>query len=251
MADLSTIDRGNGERVAYRRLEGRDPGVMWLGGYHSDMDGNKAQAVAAWAGRSGRACLRFDYYGHGRSSGDFRLGTISRWRDDALAVLDTVAQGPQILVGSSMGGWISLLLARARPERIAGLLLIAPAADFTEVLIWQRLPEAAQRQVLEEGSWLRPSDHGDEPYPVTRKLIEDGRSNLVLNLKTAPGVPVRILHGMADQDVPWQHALTTVEAIEGDVSLTLVKHGDHRLSRPADLVLIERTLDGLVRDVDG
>jgi pimeloyl-ACP methyl ester carboxylesterase len=251
MDELSYLERGGGEKVAYRRLDGRGPGVMWLGGFHSDMDGNKAQAVAAWAGRMGRACLRFDYYGHGRSSGDFRQGTISYWRDDALAVLDAVAKGPQILVGSSMGGWIAMLLARARPQRIAGLLLIAPAADFTEILIWQRLPEAAQRQVLEEGSWLRPSDHGEEPYPITRRLIEDGRSNLVLSGKLRLSVPVRILHGMADPDVPWQHALTTVEAIEGDVLLTLVKHGDHRLSRPADLVLIERTLEGLVQDVDG
>jgi pimeloyl-ACP methyl ester carboxylesterase len=251
MGDPSTLDRGNGEKVAYRRQEGREPGVLWLGGFHSDMDGTKAQAVTAWAGRTGRACLRFDYYGHGRSSGDFTQGTISRWRDDALAVLDTVARGPQILVGSSMGGWISMLLARARPERVAGLLLIAPAADFTEILVWQRLPEAAQKQVLEEGSWLRPSDHGEEPYPITRKLIEDGRQNLVLNVKTSPAVPVRILHGMADPDVPWQHGLKTVEAIEGDVQLTLVKDGDHRLSRPADLLLIERTLEGLVQDVDG
>lgn len=249
MADLSYLDRGDGEKVAYRLQEGRVPGVMWLGGFRSDMDGTKAQAVAAWAGRTGRAFLCFDYYGHGRSSGDFRQGTISRWRDDALAVFDKLACGPQILAGSSMGGWISLLLARLRPERIAGVLLIAPAADFTESLVWQRLPEAARRQIVEEGSWLRPVEYGEEPYPVTRRLIEDGRSNLVLNDKLSLKFPVRILHGMTDQDVPWQHALATIGTIEGDVSLTLVKHGDHRLSRPSDLLLIERSLEDLAEDV--
>lgn len=249
MDEPSFFERG-GEQIAYRRLAGRGPGVMWLGGFHSDMNGTKAQALAAWAARTGRACLRFDYYGHGQSSGDFRKGTISRWRDDALAVLDRVADGPQVLAGSSMGGWLAMLLARARPERIAGLLLIAPAADFTERLIWPRLPDAARKQILEEGSWLRPSEYGEEPYPITRTLIEDGRANLVLDETTALEVPVRILHGMADADVPWQHGLAVADAIEGDVSLTLVKHADHRLSKPADLVLIERTLEGMVKDVD-
>jgi pimeloyl-ACP methyl ester carboxylesterase len=249
MAGPHFLEHANGERIAYRLAEGRGPGIMWLGGFHSDMNGNKAQAVAAWAARRGRACLRFDYFGHGASSGDFRQGTISCWRDDAIAVLDRVAKGPQILVGSSMGGWIAMLLAHLRPERIAGLLLIAPAADFTEVLMWQKMPPEVRRRIMEEGSWLRPSDY-EEPYPVTRELIEDGRSNLVLDGALTPNYPVRLLHGMADTDVPWLHGLKLAETIQGDVTMTLVKAADHRLSTPSDIRLIERMLDGLVQDLE-
>jgi pimeloyl-ACP methyl ester carboxylesterase len=248
MANPLVLDLLNGERVAYQFQEGRGPGILWLGGFHSDMNGIKAQALGAWGARTGRAILRFDYFGHGASSGDFRQGTISRWRDDALAVLDRLAEGPQILVGSSMGGWIALLLARVRPERIAGMLLLAPAADFTEVLMWERMPEDIRRQILEEGSWLRPTEY-EEPYPITRALIEDGRRNLVLGGTFAPQFPVRIVHGMADADVPWQHTLRVAETIEGDVTVALVKNSDHRLSTPRDIRLIERTLEGLVEEV--
>ncbi|HUO97409.1 MAG TPA: alpha/beta hydrolase [Rhizomicrobium sp.] len=248
MPDPSFLNLVNGERVAYRCREGRGPGVLWLGGFHSDMNGNKAQALAAWGARTGRAFLRFDYFGHGASSGEFRQGTLSRWRDDALAVLDRVAQGPQVIVGSSMGGWIALMLARLRPERIAGMVLIAPAADFTEVLMWERMPPEIRRQILEEGCWLRPVPDA-EPYPVTRALIEDGRSNLVLTSKIAPQFPVRILHGLADTDVPWQHGVRVAETIEGDVTVTLVKGSDHRMSGPRELELIERTLGILLEDI--
>jgi pimeloyl-ACP methyl ester carboxylesterase len=248
MAEPNFLALVNGDRIAYHLAEGRGPGILWLGGFHSDMHGTKAEAVADWAARRGRASLRFDYFGHGQSSGDFRDGTISRWRDNALAVLDRLANGPQILVASSMGGWIAMLLARLRPERIAGLLLLAPAADFTEVLMWQHMPEEVRRQVVEQGSWLHQPEN-DEPYPITRALIEDGRNNLVLNSTLEPAYPVRILHGMADTDVPWQHGLKLAETIKGDVSFTLVQQATHRLSRPSDLKLIERTLDGLAEDI--
>jgi len=250
MAEPLYLDRTGGERIAYRTQSGREPGILWLGGFHSDMNGLKAQALAAWGARKGRAFVRFDYFGHGASSGDFRHGTISRWRDDALAVLDRVAKGPQIVAASSMGGWLALILARLRPERIAGMLLLAPAADFTEVLMWERMPADIRRQIMEEGSWLRETEH-EEPYPITRELIEDGRNNLVLAGKIAPHFPVRILHGLADPDVPWQHGLRAADSIEGDVTLTLVKNSDHRLSTPHDLKLIERALEGLLEDVGG
>jgi len=246
---MAQLRREDNETIAYESRAGKSPGIMWLGGFKSDMTGTKASALDAIAAREGHAFLRFDYFGHGQSSGDFRNGTITRWRDDALDVLDRLTQGPQILVGSSMGGWISLLLARARPERIAGMLLIAPAADFTEALMWARLPDDAKRQIMEEGEWLRPSDYDPDPYPITRALIEDGRKNLILEDRIALSCPVRILQGMQDPDVPWSHALKLVNAIDGDVMLTLVKNGDHRLSTDRDLRLIEETLTGLLAEV--
>ena len=246
---MAQLRREDNETIAYESRAGKSPGIMWLGGLKSDMTGTKASALDAIAAREGHAFLRFDYFGHGQSSGDFRNGTITRWRDDALDVLDRLTQGPQILVGSSMGGWISLLLARARPERIAGMLLIAPAADFTEALMWARLPDDAKRQIMEEGEWLRPSDYDPDPYPITRALIEDGRKNLILEDRIALSCPVRILQGMQDPDVPWSHALKLVNAIDGDVMLTLVKNGDHRLSTDRDLRLIEETLTGLLAEV--
>ena len=237
------------ERLAYRRVDGPGPGIVWLGGFRSDMEGTKAQAVDAWAARNGRACLRFDYFGHGASSGDFADGTISRWRDDALAILDGLTKGPQILVGSSMGGWIAMLVARVRPERVAGLLLVAPATDFTEVLMWQQMPQEAWRAILEQGVWTYKSEDDGESIPITRALIEDGRKNLILGETTVLSCPVRILQGMDDPDVPWGHAMKLAGAIEGDVTITLVKRGDHRLSAPANLKLLERILDGLVKDL--
>jgi pimeloyl-ACP methyl ester carboxylesterase len=249
MTDPSYLDLGGGERLAYRRLNGLEPGIVWLGGFRSDMDGTKAQAVAAWAARMGRACLRFDYSGHGRSSGEFANGTISRWRDDALAVIDRLTEGEQILVGSSMGGWLALLAAKARPQRVAGLLLIAPATDFTEALMWQRMTAEAKREILEKGVWIYKSEDGSETFPITRALIEDGRKNLILGEKIAFGCPVRILQGMADAEVPWPHALKLAARIEGEVLVTLVKNGDHRLSAPSGLKLLERTLAALTEDV--
>ncbi|MDQ0346992.1 alpha/beta hydrolase [Ancylobacter vacuolatus] len=220
------------------------PGVLWCGGFLSDMRGSKAQALAEWGARTGRRIVRFDYSGHGESAGAFEDGTISRWAQDALAVFDAETQGPQIVVGSSMGGWIALLLARAlaaRGEtgRLAALVLIAPAPDFTEELMWKAMPEEVRAALMRDGQWVRPSEYGPGQV-ITRGLIEDGRANLVLGAPFAVGCPVRILQGVADPDVPWQHALRLVTCLaEDDVVLSLIKDGDHRLSRPED---IERIL---------
>ena len=245
---MQRLEREDGETIAYLARDGKPPGIVWLGGFHSDMTGTKAAALDEWAARAGRAFTRFDYFGHGASSGDFRAGTISRWRADALAVLDKLTTGPQVLVGSSMGGWISLLTALARPERVAAMLLIAPAADFTEDLMWARLPEDVKQAIMEKGEWMRPSQY-EEPYPITRLLIEDGRKNLVLNAPIRLPFSVRILQGMKDPDVPWMHAVKTVERIEGDVTLTLIKNGDHRLSTPADLDRMIAALEQLLANI--
>lgn len=250
MADPLTFASKDGETIAYRRLAGRGPAILWLGGFHSDMTGTKAQALSGWAERHGRAFLRFDYFGHGASSGAFQDGTISRWREDALAVLDGLTEGPQILVGSSMGGWIATLLAQARPERIAGMLLIAPAPDFTEDLIWAKMPPEVRRVVMETGLWLHDCPP-DEPCPITRALIEDGRNNLVLHSKITVNGPVRILHGSADADVPWSQGAKLVDCLEGDVRFTLVKGAEHRMSSDANLRLIENTLEMLLKDLGG
>jgi pimeloyl-ACP methyl ester carboxylesterase len=234
------------DRLAYARRPGRQPGVVFLGGFRSDMTGSKAMALDAHCASQGRGFLRFDYSGHGASAGRFEEGTIGRWAADALAVFDALTDGPQVLVGSSMGGWIALLLARARPTRIAGLIGIAPAPDFVSELLWPAL-DAAQRAAIERDGVLHlPSQYG-EPTPITRALIEDGRRQTVLDAPIALAAPVRILHGMADPDVPWRHALRLVTALPGgDVRLTLIKDGDHRLSRPEDLRLLTETLDQLL-----
>jgi pimeloyl-ACP methyl ester carboxylesterase len=249
MPDVCELPRPDGETIAYIARQGKQPGVVWLGGFKSEMSGTKACALNVWAARGTRAYLRFDYLGHGRSSGDFCDGTISRWRDDALAVLDALTSGPQILIGSSMGGWLALLVALARPEKVAGLLLIAPAVDFTEALLWARLPDEARRQIAQEGKCHRPSAYDPQSYPITRSLIEDGRKHLIMGGPIVLHCPVRILQGMKDPDVPWEHVLKLANLIEGDVTLTLVRQGDHRLSTSKDLALIERTLEALIADV--
>lgn len=241
-----TTPAPDGTPLAFRRIAGRGPGVVFLGGFHSDMTGTKAQFLAAWCAARGRAFLRFDYSGHGASGGRFAEGTIGRWTADAEAALTALTAGPQILVGSSMGGWIALLLAARQPARVAALIGIAPAPDFTEELLWARLPEAARAAILSDGHWARPSEYG-EPYPITRALIEDGRRHLLLGAPIALDVPVRLLHGQADPDVPWQHSLRLAERLAGsDVEITLVKGGDHRLSTPADLARLGRTLGALL-----
>jgi len=240
--------REDGQTIAYLRRGGKSPGAVWLGGFHSDMNGTKAQALDSWAESSGRAFLRFDYFGHGASSGAFRDGTITRWLGDALAVLDRLCEGPQVLVGSSMGAWIALLVARARPEKVAALLLLAPAADFTEALIWARMTPDMRREVMERGEWQRPSAYGDGPYPITRALIEDGRRHILLGGPMQIGCPVHILQGMKDPDVPWQHALKLVEKLSGNPALTLIKNGDHRLSTPEDISRLTNTLEAILSD---
>lgn len=209
---------------------------MLCGGFRSDMAGTKAAALDEWAESTGRSFVRFDYRGHGESSGDFTDGTIGLWRDDALLVLDQTSDGPMVVVGSSMGAWIALLVALARPGRVRGLLLVAPAVDFTEALIWERLPEDARAALARDGVWLRPSEYADEPDRITRRLIEEGRRHLLLGGPIPFDGPVRILHGLTDQTVPWQHGLRTAEALSStDVTVTLVKGADHRLSDPVNL----------------
>jgi pimeloyl-ACP methyl ester carboxylesterase len=231
----------DGRSIAVRRDEGGGPGLFWLGGFKSDMKGTKAEALSQWARENGRSCIRFDYSGHGESGGDFRAGTIGRWLEESLAVFESHAEGPQVVVGSSMGGWIALLLLQALRKSagakasVAGLVLIAPAVDFTEVLMWQRFPAKVKREIEENGVWLRPSEYG-EPYPITQRLIEEGRNHLLLGRMIETGCPVRILQGVQDPDVPWNHAVElTSRLAQDDVVLTLVKDGDHRLSRPEDI----------------
>ncbi len=242
---LKFLDVGTGiasRRVAARLRPGAPPGLVWLGGFKSDMKGTKAEALDAWARDRGRAMTRFDYSGHGESGGNFADGTIGRWLEESLAVLDAFCQGPQVLIGSSMGGWLALLLMRelARrpvpPGTVAGLVLIAPAVDFTEELMWKRFPPEVKREIEQNGVWARPSQYSEEPYLITRELIEDGRRHLLLDGMIETGCPVRILQGVQDPDVPWQHAVElSARFARDDVVLTLVKDGDHRLSRPEDI----------------
>lgn len=224
---------------------------MWLGGFRSDMRGTKALALDAHAAATNRDFLRFDYFGHGESDGPFEKGTIGLWLEDALTAVRALTKGPQIFVGSSMGGWISLLLARALAQagetsRIAGFVLIAPAVDFTQALMWPNMPEDGRRAIERDGLWLRPSAYGDGPYPITRQLIEEGRDHLLLDRPLRSWGPVHILQGMQDPDVPYSHALTLVEHFAEDpVVLTLIKDGDHRLSRDEDIARLIVTVDGL------
>ena len=248
--DFLTVG-ADARRIAVRRTPETEradapgvlPGVLWCGGYLSDMRGTKAERLAQWGAAKGRAVVRFDYSGHGESAGAFIEGTISRWAEEALAVFDRATSGPQIVVGSSMGGWIALLLARALAARgdsgrLAGLVLIAPAPDFSEELMWKAMTPAIRAEIEEKGVWYRESDYG-APTPITRAFIENGRSNLVLGSPFAVGCPVRILQGVADDVVPWQHAMRLVTCLaEDDVVITLVKDGDHRLSREEDIARI-------------
>ncbi|WP_350335997.1 alpha/beta hydrolase [Coralliovum pocilloporae] len=244
-------------RIAVRHRSGSRPGLVWLGGFKSDMDGTKAIALDDWAGANGLSCTRFDYSGHGLSSGDFADGTISKWAEESQAVLDRVTEGPQILIGSSMGGWMSLLLAKRHLEsvgkdqsRIAGMVLIAPAADFTERLMWANFPEAVRQDILTKGRFEKPSEYSDEPYIITRDLIEDGRDNLLMDAPIETGCPVHILQGMRDEDVPWQHAEATFELMTSDDALmTLVKDGDHRLSREQDIALILKSVEAMANQI--
>ncbi|MEA2760261.1 MAG: hypothetical protein QOH65_2874 [Methylobacteriaceae bacterium] len=226
--------------VAAANRGARAPGLVWLGGFKSDMCSTKASALLAWAKERGRAALALDYSGHGESSGIFEEGTIGRWFEEALALFRAETTGPQIVLGSSMGGWIALLLARAlaaagEAERLHGLILIAPAVDFTAHM-WEGFPEDVRRTIETQGKWLRPSEYSPEPYPITRHLIEEGKNHLLLGGTIRTHAPVHILQGMQDPDVPWRRATLLIEHLAGDPAvLTLVKDGDHRLSRDEDL----------------
>ncbi|AZU02638.1 alpha/beta hydrolase [Glycocaulis alkaliphilus] len=244
------LHRADGSRLAYARRKGKGPGIVWLGGLRSDMEGTKALALDAWAQREGRAFVRFDYFAHGQSEGDWRAARVGLWREDALQVIDALTEGPQILVGSSMGAWTALLAALARPERVAGLVLIAPAPDFTEKLMWDGFPEAVRTAILTQGEWAQPSEYGD-PLIITRGLIEEARQWLLMDGQIGFEGPVRILQGMADIDVPWQHAMALAGKLtSGDVSVHVSKSGDHRLSTPADLEKLVGSVEALCRAVE-
>jgi pimeloyl-ACP methyl ester carboxylesterase len=241
MPDMLTTPQGR--RIAHDRTPGRGPGVVFLGGFRSDMTGTKAMDLQSWAQATGRAFVRFDYSGHGASDGRFADLTVSDWAQDAAAVLDALTDGPQVLVGSSMGGWIALLLARARPDRIAGLVGIAAAPDFTEDLMWAGWDPATRARLMETGRIEEPTDYAPDPYVITRALIEDGRRNLVLRGPLDLPFPVRLIHGTADTDVPMDHALKLFRHATGpDIRLTMVKGADHRMSDPGSLTLIRTAL---------
>jgi pimeloyl-ACP methyl ester carboxylesterase len=242
------LNAGHGDaprRIAVRRRSGALPGILWLGGFKSDMGGTKAAALDRWAHAHQRSCVRFDYSGHGESSGKFTDGTIGRWLEESIAVCDAFCRGPHVVVGSSMGGWLALLLARELLRRrppadctmsIAAMVLIAPAVDFTEELMWKRFPAKVKRALETDGVWARPSSYSTEPYTITAGLIEEGRRHLLLGGLIETRCPVRILQGIADPDVPWSHAVELVSRLaQDDVVLSLIKDGDHRLSRPEDL----------------
>lgn len=239
-------DRGDGVELAWVRTAGRGPTAVFLPGFKSDMTGVKALETEAFCAARGHACLRLDYSGHGASGGAFMDGTIGRWADDALLLIDRLTQGDLVLVGSSMGGWIALLVALARPDRVAGLIGIAAAPDFTEDLMWASMTPAEQDLLTRDGVLHVPSQYGDA-YPVTSALIEDGRRRLLLDAPIPIACPVRLLQGQRDPDVPWQTALRLAERLEAeDVQVTLIKDGDHRLSRQPDLALLRRALAGLL-----
>jgi len=243
---VERLDRGDGNYVAYVRSEGKSPGVAFLGGFRSDMTGTKAVALDAWARQQGRAFLRFDYLGHGQSSGKFEDGTIGRWLEDSLAAIDKLTTGKLVLVGSSMGGWLSLLVARARPERVAGLVLIAAAPDFV-VRMYEALSPTDQAALKRDGKLVRPSQYSPEPSVFTWKLLEEGRNHLVLDKQLTLPCPVRLLHGQSDPDVPWEHSLRIAEHIEApSVVTTFIKGGDHRLSTPQDITRLIATVEELV-----
>ena len=252
---LEVGDGRERRRLALLTQDGAAPPVVWLGGFRSDMRATKAEALAQWAGENKRAFIRFDYAGHGESAvtgetgNDFARWTLSHWLEDALAVIGARCAQPPILVGSSMGGWIALLAARrllGSGLSPAGLVLIAPAVDFSEELMWTQMPEAIRQTILRDGVWMRPSEYSPEPTPITRALIEDGRRHLLFGGEIRTGCPVHILQGMKDPDVPWHHALKLVEHLSGDpVALTLVKDGDHRLSGADDIRRLQAAVAGI------
>lgn len=250
---LELDDAVHGRRqIAYLWQSGRGPTVVWLQGFLSDMDSTKATALAQWARPREQSLLRLDYSGHGRSSGRVEEGSMGLWLDDARQAILKLTSGPLVFVGSSMGGWISLLLARDRQleGRLAGMVLIAPAWDMTERLMWGEMSFEQRREVMDKGIWYEPSEYAAEGYPITRRLIEEGRNHLIGETGLKVGAPVHILQGMQDPDVPWQGSVRLVDLIDGgDVRLTLVKDGDHRLSREEDIALLLRTIGGMIAPV--
>lgn len=240
--EIEYIASVDGGRLAYQKIRGRSPGVLFLGGFMSDMAGTKASYLANEFAQLGQSFVRFDYSGHGKSSGRFEEGTIGRWKHDALSILDEVTEGPQILVGSSMGGWLMTLVARERKERIKGMIGISSAPDFTDEIMGQ-LTSEQKNDLVNKGKCQIPSDYSEGPYIITRALIEDGQKQQVLNSPIPIYCPVRLLHGTLDKDVPWQSSLKLMECLKSqDARLTLVKDADHRLSTDSDLSLIFKTI---------
>jgi pimeloyl-ACP methyl ester carboxylesterase len=244
---VQRLSRPGGHEIAFRRQPGRGPGVIFLGGFNSAMTGIKASWLAERCRAEGRAFLRFDGFGHGESTGSLAEGTVGRWKADALAVLDVLTEGPQVLVGSSMGVWIATLVAEARPARVAGLVGIAGAPDFTREVIEPSLPPEARAALERDGVWLRPSAYGPDPYPISRLALEEAQAHFVLPRRLGLDFPVRLLHGTADADVRPGLSLRLARAVDGpDTAVTLIPGGDHRLSGDADLALIGRALDQLL-----
>lgn len=244
-----SVSRGSQHRqIAYRQREGQGPTVVWLGGFRSDMLSTKATVLDAWAAKTQQGFLRFDYSGNGESSGDFNEACLSHWLEEAIEIIEKLTTGPILLVGSSMGGWIALLVAKALrktgSDRLKGLVLIAPAVDFTEELMWDLFAEPVKQAILTDGFYMHHSDYG--PYPITRLLIEDGRKHRLFGSEIHPDCPVHILQGMQDEPVPWQHAMRLIDHMPQDeVVLTLIKDGDHRLSRDSDLALLVEAVERL------
>ena len=245
----SFLDRPDGSRLAYLKQDGSGPyGLVFLPGFKSDMGGTKADWLADWAEGQGLALTRFDYFGHGASTGPFTDGSIGRWKEDALAIIDEITDGPQILIGSSMGGWIGLLATLARPDRVKGFIGIAAAPDFTEKLMWADFSDDIKDEIMTEGLFQQPSDYDDEPYIITKKLIEDGRSHLLMDGPIDLPCPAHFLQGMDDPDVPYTHALALMDCLKHNpnVDLTLIAGGDHRLSEPHDLARLGQTIANLI-----
>ena len=246
METTGRLDRGDGVELAWAKLEGRSPTVVFLPGFNSDMAGIKATEMRDFCAATGQAMLRLDYSGHGESGGAFTDGGIGRWAEDALLLIDRFTEGKLLLVGSSMGGWIALLIARARPELVQAIVGIAAAPDFTERLMWEALSPAEQAELVRTGRREMPSEYG-EPYVITIGLIQDGRQHLLLGGPIEFRGPVRLLQGQRDDDVPWEQALTLADSLTSvDVEVTLIKDGDHRLSRAADIALLRRTVAALL-----
>ena len=240
------LSYSDGPTIAYHHFPGKEPGVIYCAGFNSDMTGKKALALEQWCLSNGRQFTRFDYQGHGASSGHVEDGTIGLWKKDALFVVDKVTRGIQIIVGSSMGGWIACLMALARLDRVAGIVGIAPAVDFTQALLWPKLTGEARRQIEDEGIWYRPSEYGPDPYPITKTLIEEGRNNLLLPGPIKFEGPLRLIHGMLDEAVPWNHSLVIAESFTSkDVEIILIKDGEHRLSRDSDLERLKVTVESV------
>ncbi|MBM3548082.1 MAG: alpha/beta hydrolase [Alphaproteobacteria bacterium] len=241
------LSRPDGHEIAFRRQKGRGPGIVFFSGFNSSMAGTKASWLAERCAREQRAFIRFDAFGHGASSGRLAEGTVGRWKEDALALLDRLTEGPQIVIGSSMGAWIALLVAEARRERIAGFVGIASAPDFTRELIEPSLSEEARVVLARDGVWLRPSAYGPDPYPISKRALDEAAAHLILPRRIPVGFPVRLLHGTADPDVPVSLSYRLMQTLDGpDTSVTLIPGGDHRLSSERDLDVLGRAIDQLL-----